>query len=95
LPKISSTNFAPDILKIYLQQIEKVGCKVNLAEQGGALSYTLAFLDECVKPKVTWSHLKPHMENLVSHLLFPVLCQNGRRLSSCLPTNRQNTSTGN
>ena len=67
-------NFAPDILKIYLQQIEKWVAK-SIWLSKGALSYTLAFLDECVKPKATWSHLKPHMENLVSHLLFPVLCQ--------------------
>ena len=22
-----------------------------------------------------WTHLKPHMETLIQHLLFPVLCQ--------------------
>ncbi|KAF1986975.1 ARM repeat-containing protein [Aulographum hederae CBS 113979] len=67
-------NFAPEILKIYLQQIEKWVAKTAWLSRG-CLSYTLAFLDECVKPKSMWTHLKPHMETLVSHLVFPVLCQ--------------------
>lgn len=32
-------------------------------------------MDECVKPKATWAHLKDHIENLVAHVLFPLLCQ--------------------
>ena len=39
------------------------------------MSYTLGFLDECVKPKTTWAHLKPHMENIIRHVVFPILCQ--------------------
>ena len=68
------TNFAPEILKVYLQQIEKWVAK-SIWLSKGCLSYTLNYLDECVKPKSMWTHLKPHMETLVSHLLFPVLCQ--------------------
>jgi hypothetical protein len=67
-------NFAPEILKIYLQQIEKWVAKTTWLSKG-CLSYTLAFLDECIKPKAMWTHLKPHMETLIQHLLFPVLCQ--------------------
>lgn len=67
-------DFAPEILKGYLQQIEKwVGKQTWLSKP--CLSYTLAFLDECVKPKSMWDHLKPHMQILIEHLLFPVLCQ--------------------
>lgn len=40
-----------------------------------SLSYTLIFLEECVKPKIMWDNLKPHMDNLVSHLIFPIMCQ--------------------
>lgn len=40
-----------------------------------ALSFTLIFLEECVKPKIMWDHLKPHMDNLIAHLIFPILCQ--------------------
>ena len=68
------TNFAPEILKAYLQQIEKWVAKTTWLSKP-CLSFTLAFLDECVKPKSMWVHLKPHMDTLVSHLLFPILCQ--------------------
>lgn len=40
-----------------------------------SLSYTLVFLDECVKPKSMWNLLKPHMDTLISHVFFPILCQ--------------------
>ncbi|KAI9673382.1 MAG: hypothetical protein M1817_002844 [Caeruleum heppii] len=68
------TNFAPEILKAYLQQIEKWVAKTAWLSKP-CLSFTLAFLDECVKPKSMWAHLKPHMDTLVTHLLFPLLCQ--------------------
>lgn len=66
-------NFAPEILKIYLQQIEKWVSK-TLWLSKSALSHTLTYLDECVKPKAMWNHLKDHVENLIAHLIFPVLC---------------------
>ncbi|KAF2267928.1 ARM repeat-containing protein [Lojkania enalia] len=67
-------NFAPEILKVYLQQVEKwVAKSVWLSK--ASLYYTLNFLDECIKPKSMWNLLKPHTDNLISHLLFPVLCQ--------------------
>lgn len=74
MAKLFINNFAPEILKVYLQQIEKWVAKTTWLSKG-CLSYTLAFLDECVKPKQMWNHLSPHMETLISHLLFPVLCQ--------------------
>lgn len=66
-------NFAPEILKGYLGEIEKWVAKTTwLSRQ--CLSYTLAFLDECVKPKSMWAHLKPHLDSLVQHFIFPVMC---------------------
>lgn len=68
------TQFAPEILKGYLEQVEAwIQKRVWLSKP--CLSYTLAFLDECVKPKTMWDHLKPHMPILIEHLVFPVLCQ--------------------
>lgn len=67
-------NFAPEILKGYLGQIEKWASKTAWLSKP-SLSYTLNFLDECVKPKAMWNHLKPHMDTLISHVLFPILCQ--------------------
>lgn len=68
------TNFAPEILKGYLQQIDKWALKTTWLSKP-SLSYTLIFLDECVKPKSMWNHLKPHIDSLISHVLFPTLCQ--------------------
>ncbi|KAI9844267.1 MAG: hypothetical protein M1837_005677 [Sclerophora amabilis] len=68
------TNFAPEILKAYLLQIEKWIAKTAWLSKP-CLSFTLAYLDECIKPKSMWAHLKPHMETLIAHVLFPVLCQ--------------------
>ena len=67
-------NFAPEILKIYLQQIEKWAGKTTWLSKP-SLSYSLNFLDECVKPKTMWNNLKPHIDTLISHVLFPILCQ--------------------
>lgn len=67
------TNIAPEILKGYLQQIEKWVAKTSWLSRP-CLSYTLVFLDECVRPKQMWPHLKPHLDSLVTHFLFPVLC---------------------
>jgi importin-7 len=73
-PKIFITDFAPEILRGYLREIEKwVGGNYWLSKP--SLSYTLIFLEECIKPKAMWEKLKPHMDSLIAHLLFPVLCQ--------------------
>jgi len=67
-------NFAPEILKAYLQQVELWVSKQRWLSKI-CLSNILAFLDECIKPSATWKHLGPHVENLISHVLFPLLCQ--------------------
>ncbi|KAF2097936.1 ARM repeat-containing protein [Rhizodiscina lignyota] len=67
-------NFAPKILEFYLREIEKWVAKTAWLSKG-CLSYTLTFLDECISPKSMWHHLKPHMDILIQHLIFPVLCQ--------------------
>lgn len=72
--KMFITQFAPEILKGYLGEVEKwVGGNHWLSK--ASLSYTLIFLEECVKPKSMWDVLKPHMDSLIKHLIFPVLCQ--------------------
>lgn len=68
------STFAPEILKGYLQEIDKWVSNTQWLSTP-ALSYTLAFMEECVKPKAMWDHLKPHMDNLISHFVFPILCQ--------------------
>jgi hypothetical protein len=60
-------------LKHYLQEIEKWAAKTSWLSRP-CLSYIIAFLHESVKPKEMWNHLKPHLTNLVTHFVFPVLC---------------------
>jgi len=68
------TTFAPEILKGYLTQIDGwVSKRIWMSKP--CLSYTLAFLDECIKPKAMWDHLQPHLPVLIKHFIFPVLCQ--------------------
>ncbi|RYP17478.1 hypothetical protein DL767_010017 [Monosporascus sp. MG133] len=64
---------APEILKHYLAEIEKWVSKTAWLSKP-CLSYTLVFLDECCRPKSMWNHLRPHLTNLVTHLVFPVMC---------------------
>ncbi|KAG0157021.1 Armadillo-like helical [Penicillium digitatum] len=68
------STFAPEILKGYLTEIDKWVSKTQWLSNS-ALSYTLVFMEECVKPKAMWDHLKPHMDNLIAHFVFPILCQ--------------------
>lgn len=71
--KMFTESFAPEILKGYLQQIEKWVAKTTWLSRP-CLSFTLVFLDECVRPKQMWAHLKPHLDTLVTHFIFPVMC---------------------
>ncbi|KAL2121886.1 hypothetical protein VTJ04DRAFT_2341 [Mycothermus thermophilus] len=68
-----SAQVAPEILKHYLQEIEKWVSKTAWLSRP-CLSYIIVFLDECIRPKDMWAHLKPHLTNLVTHFIFPVLC---------------------
>ncbi|KAK0612295.1 armadillo-type protein [Bombardia bombarda] len=67
------TQVAPEVLKQYLQEIEKWVAKAIWLSRP-CLSYTIVFLDECIRHKEMWAHLKPHLTNLVRHFIFPVLC---------------------
>lgn len=68
-----AATIAPEILKHYLQEIEKWVGKTSWLSRP-CLSYTIVFMDECVRPKEMWAHLRPHLTNLVTHFIFPVLC---------------------
>ncbi|KAI1449000.1 hypothetical protein ABKA04_007301 [Annulohypoxylon sp. FPYF3050] len=67
------TTIAPEILKHYLQEIEKWVSKTAWLSKP-CLSHTLVFLDECCRPKSMWNLMQPHLTNLVTHLVFPVMC---------------------
>ncbi|KAG7087929.1 hypothetical protein E1B28_011975 [Marasmius oreades] len=67
------TMFAPEILNIYLRQVELyVSGQAWLSKK--CQYHIFSFFTECVKPKSTWTLLKPHFETLVSSFAFPHLC---------------------
>lgn len=66
-------NFAPVILQGYLTEVEKWVSKTTWLSRP-CLSHTLNFLNECIKPAVMWERLLPHMNVLIEHLVFPLLC---------------------
>lgn len=67
------TAFAPEILKVYLQQVELyVTGQEWLSEK--CQYHAFQFFTECVKPKSTWAQLKPHYERLITSFVFPQMC---------------------
>lgn len=67
------TNFAPNILQTYLQQIES-WIKKEHWMSNKCLALSAAFFDDSIKHKITWKIIKPHTETLVAHFLYPQLC---------------------
>ncbi|KAK4514985.1 uncharacterized protein ATC70_002594 [Mucor velutinosus] len=67
------TNFAPNILQAYLQQIDG-WIKKEHWMSNRCLALSAAFFDDSIKHKITWQIIKPHTETLVAQFLFPQLC---------------------
>ncbi|KAK9469786.1 armadillo-type protein [Lipomyces arxii] len=65
-------NFAPEILRAYLHQIELWVGGTYLSQP--ALNCILEYFEQCVRTKITWEILKPHTESLISQVIFPLLC---------------------
>jgi hypothetical protein len=66
-------SFAPEIFGAYLRQVDAFVS--GTAWLSAKCQYQIfTFFAECVKPKSTWTLLKPHVENLVSSFIFPHLC---------------------
>ncbi|KAF9065181.1 armadillo-type protein [Rhodocollybia butyracea] len=65
--------FAPEILNIYLRQVELYVSGQNWLSKK-CQYHIFSFFTECVKPKSTWTLLKPHFETIVSTFAFPHLC---------------------
>ncbi|KTW31201.1 uncharacterized protein T551_01274 [Pneumocystis jirovecii RU7] len=71
--KMFSENFVPEILKVYLQQVELWSDgKIWISKR--CLCSLSIFFEECVFPKSTWTLLKSKCSYLISHFIFPLLC---------------------
>ncbi|KAI8976256.1 armadillo-type protein [Pilobolus umbonatus] len=73
------TQFAPNILTLYLQQIDG-WIKKEIWISPRCLDLTAEFFVDCVKQKVTWQIMKPHCEILVSQFIYPQLCFSDEQL---------------
>ncbi|KAJ7490549.1 armadillo-type protein [Mycena latifolia] len=70
--------FAPEILGIYLRQVEL--CVAGQAWLSKKCQYQIfSFFTECIKPKSTWTLLKPHAQTLVESFVFPQLSFNASK----------------
>ncbi|KAF1802362.1 armadillo-type protein [Mucor lusitanicus] len=67
------TNFAPNILQTYLQQVDG-WIKKEHWMSNRCLALSAAFFDDSIKHKITWQIIKPHTDTLVAQFLFPQLC---------------------
>ena len=70
--KMFLSDFASNILAVCLRQIE-------LLVHGSWMSsrtkqHLASFLESSVKRKVTWTQLKPHLQAIITHFIFPLLC---------------------
>src|SRR5258708_785034 len=66
-------NLVPEILKVIFEQIQLwVEKKIWIANS--CLFNMLGFLEKSVHEKTSWLLVKPHVETLISHVIFPLLC---------------------
>ncbi|KAK6456683.1 armadillo-type protein [Scheffersomyces xylosifermentans] len=65
--------FVSRLLQNYLALIEQ-WCHGKKWISSTALYHLLEFLSHCVSQKSTWHLIKPYYENLISFLIYPLLC---------------------
>ncbi|KIM53457.1 hypothetical protein SCLCIDRAFT_1222776 [Scleroderma citrinum Foug A] len=72
------TVYAPEIFKLYLNQINLYNSEqVWLSKK--SLYHIFSFYAECIKPKSTWTLLKPQIETLVRTVVYTQLCFNSSK----------------
>lgn len=66
-------DYIPQLIQTYLGLIEQ-WCNNQRWLSLPCLFHILQFLSHAVTQKETWPLIKPYFENLVSHLIYPLLC---------------------
>lgn len=64
--------FVPALMEVYLLLIDQ-WCNGNRWLGSATLYHLLEFLSHCVTQKETWAIFLPYAENIVSHLVYPLL----------------------
>ncbi|GAA5932308.1 uncharacterized protein JCM15063_001186 [Sporobolomyces koalae] len=73
--------FAPEIIKAYLASVEKMVAHGEWWPRKGKYQI-LCFFEECINPKTTFALLKPHLNSLVEHFIFPLVCLSEEEIES-------------
>ncbi len=68
-----TANFAPEILKAYFHQVELWASGKTWLSRW-AKYFIIVYFDDCIKPKSLWTLLKGNIPNIISHVIFPILC---------------------
>ncbi|EMR09592.1 hypothetical protein PNEG_02176 [Pneumocystis murina B123] len=71
--KIFSENFTPEILKVYIRQVE-LWNEGRICISQRCLCFLSTFFEECIFPKSTWILIKDKYFYLVSNFIFPLFC---------------------
>lgn len=66
------SEFVPHLMAVYLSLIEK-WCSGERWLGSTTLYHLLEFLSHCVTQKETWAIFKPYFQNIVLHLIYPLL----------------------
>jgi hypothetical protein len=70
--KLFADKFAPSLVKVVVAQTELLGQGAKMPDK--IVTTMLAFLDDAIKYKNTWSVVKPHMDMLVAKVIYPLVC---------------------
>ncbi|GAA5946962.1 hypothetical protein JCM3765_002093 [Sporobolomyces pararoseus] len=73
--------FAPEIIKAYLGAVEKMVAHGEWWPRKGKY-HILCFFEECINPKTTFALLKPHLNTLIEHFIFPLVCLSDDEIES-------------
>ena len=67
-----STDFAPALLFSFLNQFAQMASGAYISDDSHR--FGLNYISSCVELKTTYKVLKPHLSNIIYHIIFPGLC---------------------
>lgn len=77
----SQSGAAQSIVHTYLQQLQDWVNQTQWMSEA-ELFYVISFLEECIAPKWAWPYIKPHIETLITGVMFPCMCISEKTLET-------------
>lgn len=68
-----NSQYVPEILRAYFQRIEG-WAKGEIWISGKSLYKLVYFLEDCIRVKENWHLIQDHIDTIVRHVVFPLLC---------------------